>query len=178
MKRFVTILIAIMALAIPLVACGESGNTGTLASGNTPTRNGSTPTAAPSSKHFKVGDSVDVGGKWKVAVNSATTSTGGEYTKPKGVYLVIRITANNISSQEQSMSSMDFSLKGTDGVNYNQTIVSDIDGVLDSPGGKVEAGGVTKGDIIFDVPVDVKQFRLAFAPSWFSSGQTIWDISL
>ena len=153
-----------------LLACGASDtNTGT---STTPSAN--TPTT---SKHFTVGETVKVGDTWQVVVNSVKTNAGDQFVKPtKGTFVVVNISLKNISSKEQNLSSMlGFKFKGTDGTAYNETYLT---GAAPSPNGKVEAGGITRGDLVYDVPTDQKSFTLAFSPDTFSGGQTIWDVKL
>lgn len=158
-----------------LVACGStsSANAGTTGS---PT-SGATQTA-PS--HFKVSDVVMVGATWKAVVNSVTTNTGENYNTPtKGIYVIVDITLTNISNKEQNISSfINFKMKGSDGTAYNEAFTSGLTGVSPAPDGKVETGGLSKGDFVYDIPVAVKSLVFSFSPDAFASGQTIWDLNL
>jgi hypothetical protein len=69
-------------------------------------------------------------------------------------------------------------MQGSDGTAYTEAITGNLAGVSPAPDGKVEAGGVTKGDFVYDVPTSLQKFTLAFTPDIASSGQTIWDLSL
>jgi Domain of unknown function (DUF4352) len=154
-----------------LVACGES-NTGTPAGNTTPQ-----PSPQPA-QHFKVNDVVKVGSNWQVTVNSVKTDTGGQYSalKTGNVYLLVDVSMVNISNKEQSTSSLaDWKLTGTDGQSYNASFFS---GAPTAPDGKVEAGSPAKGTLTYEVPASVKNFKLAFTPSLFTSGQTIWDLTV
>jgi uncharacterized lipoprotein YehR (DUF1307 family) len=173
MKRFIKILIPILIVVLSLMACGSSDNTGKLASG-TP---GNTPTTT---KHFKKGDTVEVGNKWKVIVNDVTSNTGDDINKPsKGAYLIINVSLTNISDKEQNISSLlNFKLKGPDKTEYTETIVINMPNVDSAPNGKVAAGDGTKGSLVYDVPADAKSFTFYFESSLLSSGQTIWDLNI
>lgn len=156
-----------------LLACGEaSNNTGVAASnsgGNTP---------APVAKHFKVGDTVQVGNTWKVVVNGIKTDPGSDYDKPKdgNIFLEIDISMTNISNAEQNASSLlDWSFTDSTGQKYDSTVVS---GAPSAPDGKVEAGQPLRGTLAYEVPTAQKAFVLAFAPDITSGGQTIWDLSI
>jgi len=131
-----------------------------------------------SSQHFKVGDVVKVGETWNITINSVKTSNGSSqfYTPKSGhEYLILNITARNISSQEQVISSLVlFSLTDASGQKYDETIDPDAGATLD---GKVEASSQLKGSIVYEVPNNIHSYQLAFEASIVSSGQTIWDIN-
>jgi hypothetical protein len=173
MKRTFILLFGIAIIAGSFLACGGSDNTGTQANAT----NNSTTTSQPT-QHFKVGDTVKVGDTWQVVINSVKTDPPGQFSSLKSgnVYLLIGVSLTNISNKEQTTSSLaDWKLTGTDGQSYNTTYDSDAPS---APDGKVEAGSPSKGTLVYEVPSTVKEFRLAFAPSFFSSGQTIWDLTV
>ena len=172
-------------VVVGLLLCGIIGvaasrtsgsNTGTLTSGTTPGATAQATAPTTSQQHFKVGDTVTVG-SWKVVVNSFAVKTGSAYETPqKDAFVAVNISLTNTSSQEQNLSSLlSFKFKGADGTEYTETFVSTAS---PSPNGKVESGGTSKGDLVYDVPSDQKTFTLAFSPEVFSGGQTIWDLSL
>jgi len=160
-------------LAVVFAACGtSSSNTGTIAT-STP---GATATQAT---HFKVGDTVTVGNVWKVVVNSITTDNGGSYSSLKSgdIYAVIDISMTNVSSSEQTVSSLlMFTFKDSTGQKYNESFDPNVNGA--SPNGKVATGDTLRGLLVYEVPEAQKHFTLAFAPNITASGQTIWDLSL
>ena len=172
MKRFIPVFILCI-IGVCLAACGES-NTGIKTNGST----ASTPTAAAPAQHFKVSDTVKVGNTWQVVVNSVKTDPGDQYSSLKqgDVYLLVDVTITNISNKEQTTSSIgDWKLTDASGQAYSATFFS---GAPSAPDGKVESGSPAKGTLTYEVPSSVKEFRLAFAPSMFSSGQTIWDLTV
>lgn len=174
MKHRFLLLFGLVILAGTLLACGGSDNTGTSTGSSQST---SQPTQSPA-KHFKIGDTVKVGDSWQVIVNSVKTDTGGTYSSLKSgdIYLLIDVSMTNISNKEQTTSSIgDWNLQGTDGQKYDSSFFS---GAPSAPDGKVEAGSPSKGTLAYEVPSSVKTFQLAFAPSMFSGGQTIWDLSV
>jgi hypothetical protein len=135
-------------------------------------------TPAPSNtQHFAVGQVVKVGDTWNVTVNSAKTSKGSGFSTPQkagDVFLVFSITVKNLSSQEQTISSaLSFNLLDSTGQKYTETIYPDAGATLD---GKVAAGSLLKGSIVYEVPASMHQFTLSFEPDITSPGQTIWDI--
>ena len=155
-----------------IIACGTaSDNTGSL---NT---SGSSSTSASASKHFHVGDQVKVGSTYQVTVNSVKTNGGDSITSPAAgnTFLIVDVSLKNISSQEQTVSSLlQFSLKDSTGQTYTETIV---DGFT-SPDGKLEAGDVLRGQLAYEVPASMHSFELAFEADVISSGQTLWDLSV
>lgn len=119
-----------------------------------------------------------VGDTWKVVVNSVKADPPGQFStlKQGDVYLLVDVSLTNTSNKEQTTSSLaDWKLTGTDGQSYNTTYDQDAPS---APDGKVEAGSPAKGTLVFEAPSTVKSFVLSYAPSMFSSGQTIWDLSV
>jgi len=142
----------------------------TTSSGNTP---------VPSSQHFAVGQVVKVGDTWDVSVNSVKTSKGDQFSVPKSgnTYLIIDLTMKNISAQEQDVSSLiSFNLQDTTGLKYTETITTMSD--IHPPDGKVEAGAPLRGQLVYEVPISMKDYTLSFQVDITSSGQTIWDIHM
>lgn len=154
-----------------LAACGDTtANSGSIV---TP---GTTPTPAPAQKHFKITDTVKVGDTWQLNINSVKSSPGQDFSTPKSgnVFLLIDVTLKNLSSQEQNVSSLlMFHLKDDTGQTYTEAIT----GFTTSPNGKLEAGGLLRGTIAYEVPAAQKAFTLAFEASLIDSGQTIFDIT-
>ncbi len=172
-KRFrvVAPLLVFALTALFILACSgsDAANTGTATNG--------TVTAPATKSHFKVGQQVKVGDTWLITVNSAKTNKGTDFDQPKqgSIYLVIDVSMKNLSSKEEDVSSLaQFSLKDATGQQYTEAITS-FGHSLD---GKVEAGGLLRGQLIYEVPTSQHQFTLAFESDLLSSGQTIWDISL
>ena len=174
MKKRLTFLFALCIIVAALIACGES----TSNTGSTSAPNGATP--AQAAKHFKVGDTVTVGTAWKVVVNSIVANAGDQFNTPtKGTYIVVDVSLTNISSQEQTISSLaNFTMRGSDGTEYTEAITGNLAGVNPPPDGKVEAGSPVKGDFVYDVPTTAKAFTLSFTPDITSAGATIWDLNV
>ena len=179
-QRVLFFVLCSVLMSVLLAACGSTdNNTGTKTSTSAPT---ATPAATVGvSSHFHVGDEVTVGSTWKVVVNSIKSNPGdGQVYIPKnGVYVIVNVTLHNVSNAEQTISSFaNFTMKGIDGTRYDETFASGLAGVSSAPDGKVEAGGLLKGDFIYDVPTSATKFIFAFVPDAFSGGQTLWDLSL
>ena len=157
-------------LALVIMACGgSSANAGTkIGSGAAPTN------TAKVSKHFKVGDQVNVGDTYVVTINSVKTSHGGEFDSRKSgdIFLVVDLSIKNVGTEEEIISTLDFTLKDATGQRYDDTY---MEGATD-PGGKLEAGDLVKGQIVYEIPSNQHQFSFAFAPDLFSGGQTVWDL--
>ena len=193
MKRKSLWLLGLIIIIGALLACGQTtNNTGTAvqdsgaSTGNQSSQNSTTtqsnqsqavtPTAAPAAQHFKVGQTVKVGDTWEVTVNSVKTSQGGDFDQPKAgnTYLLVNVSLKNVSSQEQTVSSLlMFKLRDSTGQDYNETITTGAS----APDGKVEAGSPLRGTLAYEVPTSVHSFTLAFEADMLSSGQTIWDIA-
>jgi F0F1-type ATP synthase membrane subunit c/vacuolar-type H+-ATPase subunit K len=160
---------ALMALALAILACGG----GDANSGSTTT--GGNSTGSSQQQHFKVGDQVKVGDTFVVTVNSVKTSKGDQFIKPKSgnTFLVVDVTIKNASKSEQNISSLlNFEIKDSAGQKYTETILSDVT----PPDGKIEAGGLLKGQMPYEVSSSQHDFVFSFQADITSSGQTIWDL--
>ena len=139
----------------------------------------STQPQTSTSQHFKVGELVTVGTTWQITVQSAKTSAGSGFYKPQkagDVFLIFIVSMKNISSAEQTVSSVvQWSVADSTGQKYDPTIDPDAGASLD---GKVEAGSPLKGSLVYEIPQSVHQLTLAFELDITRPGQTIWDISV
>jgi hypothetical protein len=174
------LLIAIIVTITGLTACGSSAsNTGTNVptTPTTSTSSGSTPTPSSTSTpvgHFKVGQTVNVGNIWQIIIVSAKNGGTASYLKPDQVFLNIFVKAKNISSSEQTMSSLGlWTVRDTDGNIYQPGYDPNAGSALD---GKVEAGQPLQGSLTFVVSEKIHQYILLFEADFISPGQTIWDI--
>lgn len=165
----------VLIIAIVIISSALSSK----ASPNTGSTTTGTSTQPPTSATtFKVGQSVSVGSTWQITVLSARTSTGSQFNAPKAgnVFLIVTISAKNISSQSQDMSSLaQWNLADTSGQKYNATIDPDAGATLD---GAVASGMPSKGVIVYEVPKSTHNFTLSFQSDITSSDQTIWTISV
>jgi hypothetical protein len=171
LRRFLPVFALLLAIGGAILACGSSSdNTGTITTG------GSSSSSA-SAKHFKVGEQVKVGDTWVVTVNSAKLHGPTDIDQPSSgnTYLVLDITFKNVSSKEQDLSTFQMSLKDSTGQTYDDTIVTFA---KSAPEGKVEAGDLLRGQLVYEVPKAQKAFTFAFESDIVSSGQTIWDINV
>ena len=125
--------------------------------------------------HFTVGQTATIGNTWEITVRSAKTSHGDQYTTPSAdnEYLIIDVSAKNISQQEQSLSSIaNFSLQDATGQQYTETLLSSAT----APDGKVEAGGLLRGQLVYEVPATQTDFTFHFQADIITGGLTTWDI--
>jgi hypothetical protein len=67
---------------------------------------------------------------------------------------------------------LSFNLKDSAGQKYTETILSD----LTPPDGKIEAGGLLKGQMPYETPSSQHDFVFSFQADITSSAQTIWDL--
>ena len=165
-------------LCLLLTACSGSStsspNTGTAITPTPTITHAATPTPAPS--HFTVGQTVKVGSTWQLTVLSAKHGGTATYLKPGQVFLDLAVKAVNISSSEQTMSSLaSWSVRDGEGTTYQAGYDPGAGPALD---GKVEAGQPLKGSLTFVVSNNVHSYLLLFQADFASSGQTIWDITV
>jgi hypothetical protein len=155
-----------------LLACdaGTSANAGS-------TPSGSSSSNSSSSQRFKVGGQVKVGNTWVITINSVKTNQGDDVFQPKSgnTFPIVDVTAKNISSQEQDLSTiLSFTLKDSTGQKYEETVVDNAT----APDGKVAAGDQVRGQLAYEVPASMKAFTLAFEADILNGGQTIWNLGI
>lgn len=170
--RIFPLIALLLALGAVIMACGSTtDNAGSVTTG-------STSKTSSTAKHFKVGQQVKIGSTWIVTINSATTHAATEFDTPKAgdTYLVIDATFKNISSSEQNLSTLlQLSLKDSTGQSYDETITTFA---KQPPDGKVAAGDLNRGQIVYEVPKSQKTYTLAFEADIVSSGQVVWNITI
>jgi hypothetical protein len=128
------------------------------------------------SAHHKVGETVSVDTIWQVTVTKVSTSQGTTISTPQAgdTLLQVEITMKNISSQQQTASSLiQYSLSDASGQKYTEDLLTGKVG----PEGAVAAGNSLKGTITYEVPQSTKSFVLNFT-SIFTGKQVSWDITV
>lgn len=136
------------------------------------------PTSAASGTH-KVGETVSID-NWTVKVNSAKTSSGGQFDSPQhagDIFLEISVTVTNNTGSSQTLSSLlSFTLKDDSGQRYNESIVTDAPS---TPDGRVSDGGKIKGTVTYEVPKTAKTFEFDFEPDpMLSNDVAVWTLSV
>lgn len=107
------------------------------------------------------------GDGYSITLNSARYSTADTFgVEPEnGKYLILDVTIENSSEDENSISSlMSFTLQGSDAFEYDQSLTAKKKGSLD---GDVKVGGKLRGEIAYDVP-ELEYFDFSFKNSIFS----------
>lgn len=149
-----------------LIACGEAAPAAQVT--------GSV-TSAPTPKPFQIGDHVKVG-FWVITVNSVKTSTGSDFDKPKGTYLIIDASFQNTDNKSHTISSLiQFTLQDKTGQKYD-TAITALSNVT-PPDGDVQPGKTTRGQTVYDVPKDQKTFEFTFEEP-FSNAAATWDLTI
>jgi hypothetical protein len=131
------------------------------------------PTQQPSEQNA-AGKPIVASDTWTITLNSASTSTGSDFIKPKSgnIFLEVNVTLKNTSSSSQTASSLlMFSLIDGTGQKYDESF-----GVGTPPDGAVAAGGLLRGTIAYEVPQSVHTFTLQFQPDITSSTIVQWTI--
>lgn len=129
---------------------------------------------APKQDKFSIGDTVNFDGL-EITLNEVRIEQGGDFDTPENdKFLVVNLTAENTTDEEQIVSSiMNVELKDADGYSYTTTIL--LEGTKGQFDGTVEVGGKLRGEIPFDVS-DSETYELSFS-DLFKSGKAIWVIS-
>ncbi len=126
-----------------------------------------------STQHNQIGYAVDAS-PWTVLVNSATETQQGDFPPSTGeTYLIVSIELTNDSSTVQHTSSLlQWSLYGSNNVSYDEAIGAHVQ----TPDGAVAAGATIKGQIAYEVPLDLHTFTLSFEPVVNGGNLIMWDI--
>ena len=128
-------------------------------------------------KIFKIGDVIQLK-DFKVTVNGIRTATqdkdGIIKAESGNEFLLVDCTIENISKENQSVSSMlMFKVVDKDGRNYQQEIFTDAKGQLD---GDIAPTRKITGEYVVQVPKDKKGLELEFDSSLFLGGQVIVEL--
>ena len=162
-----------------LVVCGViAAQSSKKSDQNTLVQSSTTSTSAANTAHFKLGDTSNVGSYWQATINSFKAVPGSDFDQPKSGnrFIAVDITVKNTSTASHILSGLvSFSLKDSTGQKYTETFVT---GLPAAPDGTVEAGGVVRGTIAYEVPNTQKTFAFSFQPDFADTNQSIWDLTL
>ncbi|GAG64650.1 unnamed protein product, partial [marine sediment metagenome] len=112
----------------------------------------------PKTEIFEIGDTIKMG-NLQFKVNSVRTSEGDEFFKPDegNVYLFVDITIENISNEEENISSLlMFKIVDKDGRSYNIALLGEAKGSVD---GSLGAGRKMTGELSYEVLKDINEFE-------------------
>ena len=109
------------------------------------------------SGYHRIGETVNVQGIWSVTITHPTARVDGP-PQPGDTCLFVQISALNLSSQAQDLSSDQFMVYDTQGVQLPfpcslNTALEDV---------QVSPGDLAQGVIVYEVPESLNQFRVAF----------------
>lgn len=173
-----------MLIVIIIVAAASHGGSQPSTSSSSSNQQQSTqaanqPTSAPTSQPAAniVGKPVVVDNTWTVTVNSVKTSQGDQITAPKSgnVYVIVDVTLKNTSSTNQAVSSLiQFNFKDSTGQQYTETITD----FTKPPDGPLAAGGILRGQLVYEVPSSQRAFTLQFQPDITSTNVAEWALKV
>jgi hypothetical protein len=157
------------ALAMATSACQSSTKASVVGQDSTTSAAGAAPStsgAASSAKagNFKIGQQVKVG-SYTVTVHKATYPYTDNVDTPDSgkAYVLLDVeVANNTGSSQSFSSLMQFGLKDSTNVGYNETILGGVDG--QTPDGDIAAGKSVRGPVAFQVPTGTKGLQFSFLP--------------
>lgn len=127
----------------------------TVPSYSNPTSSSSSSSSSSNSSspgHHKVGDTVTLDSTWQISVDSVKTSAGDEFDKPGSgkEYLLVKVTAKNISGKSQTFSSLlQCTLRDAGGTQINETFTA----LGTPPDGNVQSGDKISGTLVYAVPL-------------------------
>jgi hypothetical protein len=165
-KRRIIIAGSIVFLIAIFCACGGSSSVGSSnAQSSSSSSNNTSSSASTPPKSGKIGDTLKTS-SWSITLKDASIDTAppdyDQPTKSGDVFLLIDVSAKNLSSKSQDISSIgDFKLTDQSGQSYNLGIDSNA---KSSPDGKVSVGSPVAGTLVYEVPSTIKKFHLEFTP--------------
>lgn len=127
---------------------------------------------------FEVGDQIEIGDLGLV-VNEVTFPTGDDFTQPdegkKFVVVDLSITNNTDSSQAVS-SLLQMQMKDATGQIYGVDMMASMAAGGASPDGELAPGETLRGQVGYQVPVDVQGLVFVFDGDFFGSGKVFVNI--
>jgi Domain of unknown function (DUF4352) len=163
-------------LSSVFAACSGNPDSSPVTNNSTPvsTQAQSTPVSTPPPS--KVSEQVAVGTTWLITLTKVSLSSGdNSYTPPEGKQLlVLSISEQNRSGQEASVNgAADWKLQDSTGASFK--VVKTAYGEM--PVDQVEAGGVSSGELVYEIPTSGHHFTLTFAPM-SGDGHNVWDVTV
>ncbi|MFA9381623.1 MAG: DUF4352 domain-containing protein [Acetanaerobacterium sp.] len=128
--------------------------------------------------YYEVGETASTG-KIEYAINKVYTSTGENYNMPDSgnVFLYIDITAQNISSEEQIISSILLFNSYVDGIAIDESFSASMASDKAGMDGTVAAGKRLQGTLAYEVPTDWKEFEIQVKYSSMSDRACLFKVS-
>lgn len=125
---------------------------------------------------FGIGEPVEFEGQ-VVEVTNVDYSSGSDVGQPKDgkEYVIVHVSIENQSDTEISYNPFNFSMENSNGQVEDQTFtIIDSDTSLSS--GELREGGNVEGTIAFEQPIDDGGLKLIFEPSFWSTGEVVFDL--
>lgn len=121
---------------------------------------------------FDIGETYSKEGL-NITLNSVKVTEGSKYDSPENdKFIVANITVENNTEDEVSISSlMNFELKDEEG--YSHSPVFLVEGVKSPIDGSIEPGGISRGEVVYDVPV-LDRYELHYSEV-FKKGRGKWE---
>ncbi|MEF9951095.1 MAG: DUF4352 domain-containing protein [Clostridium sp.] len=168
-----------LAILFLLVGIGSASSTPEKVGEDKPSTEANKKPEANKSKSFNVGDIVKLN-DFNFTVNKVYTVKGNEFTKPKSgnEYIAIDCTVENISSTDQSISSiMMFKVVDKDGRACEYSIMGQTAANAGQLDGTIGAGRKLTGVYVVEVPKGQTGLEMEFNGSLFSGGQIIVNLN-
>lgn len=129
-------------------------------------------TTAPEQKtEFERNDKVQVGNLVFSVVDAKQAQSSNEYIKPQDgkVFYQVSLALENTGNEKQDYNAFSFKIEDATGNQKDATFGPDVSQPLNS--GSLAPGGKTTGDILFEVPADMKGLKLIHEPNIFLKEQ-------
>lgn len=134
-------------------------------------------------KAAKIGDTVESGAfaftvtDVQTGVMEVTDETGYLTETPDGQYVVVSVTVENIGDESGFFESSSQKLVDKDGKQYSTDTAAEITGGAESFLNEINPGNSVDGELVFDVPQDVKLDKLELADFISFDQPAVVDIS-
>jgi len=127
------------------------------------------PAEKTSYPEFRVGDQIKMNNLVFVVNGAREVKDDFVNPKPGNIFLAVDVTVENVGEEPETISSWDFDLRDAEGNRYEEEIFVSS---KPCPCGEVAPGKKLRGEIVFEVPKEVKGLELIISP-FLVRGQAI-----
>ena len=120
---------------------------------------------------FKVGQQIGIDDTVLVVNSAKKWTSPNDFQKPEAgkVYLIVNLTIENKGTEKVSYNAFDYKVEDADGVQNNSAFVVDVPKEIKS--GSLAPNGKLTGNLVFEVPKNMKSLKLIIEPSFWSNQQ-------
>lgn len=164
---------------VAIISIAAKNSNVTKVGSSSDTSNSASNSTSSTTKHYAMGDKVNVDSTWQAQIVSVKSGSGqGDYsTSPKGghTYIFVQIALKNVADTGQDYNATEIQFKDEQG----NTVEESFGAGNTAPTGanKVSPGDTLKGTIAYEVPETQKHFTLEFSAT-YGGDPAIFDLHL